>query len=187
MPAGLEVTVPVPAPVRITLSANCSRLKVAVTLRAADMVTTHEPVPEHAPLQPANDELESGIATSVTTVAESHDEVQLVPHEMPAGFELTVPPPVPAFETVRGNTSRVNVAPTAVAIVAVTTHAAVPVQAPVHPVKVEPTVGVAVNVTIVPATKLAEQVTPQSRPAGVEVTTPVPVPLSMTDTATCLS
>ena len=54
----------------------------------------------------------------------------------------------------------------------------VPVQpAPVHPVKSELTVGVAVSVTTVPSPKAFEQVVPQSIPAGLEVTEPVPVPV----------
>ena len=40
---------------------------VAVTILAADIVTTHVPVPEHAPLQPANVPL-VGVAVSVTMV-----------------------------------------------------------------------------------------------------------------------
>lgn len=184
MPAGFEVTVPVPAPVRITLNANCCRVKVAVTLCADDRVTTQEPVPEHAPLQPANVELESAMAMSVTTVPDTHDDRQVVPHEMPAGFDETVPPPVPAFETVSGNASRVKVAPTAVAVIAGTTHAPLPVQAPLQPVKVEPGVAIGVNVTMVPRAKFAEHVAPQLMPAGDEVTKPLPVPSSMTDTET---
>ena len=53
---------------------------------------------------------------------------------------------------------------------------------PVHPppdqlVKTEPEVAVAVRVTGVPALYKAEQVAPQSIPAGEDVTVPVPVPV----------
>jgi hypothetical protein len=47
---------------------------------------------------------------------------------------------------------------------------------PDHPVKVDPDDGAAVNVTLVPSIKDALQVEPQSIPAGVLVTVPVPVP-----------
>src|SRR5439155_7548681 len=51
---------------------------------------------------------------------------------------------------------------------------------PVQPVKVEPAVGVAVNVTAVPLVKLAEQVAPQLIPAGELVTVPLPAPAGAT-------
>src|SRR5438477_5988569 len=47
---------------------------------------------------------------------------------------------------------------------------------PVNPLKLEPEAGVAVSVTAVPLGKEAEQVAPQSMPAGFEVTVPDPVP-----------
>ena len=47
---------------------------------------------------------------------------------------------------------------------------------PDHPVKSEPTAGMAVNVIGVPSSNTAEQVAPQVTPAGLEVTAPVPVP-----------
>jgi hypothetical protein len=51
---------------------------------------------------------------------------------------------------------------------------ALPVQAPAQPAKVDPADGVAVNVTAVSLTRFAVQVLPQSMPAGVDVTVPVP-------------
>lgn len=56
----------------------------------------------------------------------------------------------------------------------------VPVQAPDHPVKVEPEAGVAVSVTFDPLAKPALQVAPQSIPVGLLVTVPVPVPARLT-------
>ena len=53
-------------------------------------------------------------------------------------------------------------------------------QAPLQPVNVEPASGVAVNVTIVPDVNEAEQVAPQSIPAGELVTDPAPVPVFVT-------
>ena len=58
---------------------------------------------------------------------------------------------------------------------------AVPEQpAPLHPAKVDDEVGLAVNVTAVLKAKAAEQVAPQSMPAGELVTMPVPVPPLLT-------
>ena len=51
---------------------------------------------------------------------------------------------------------------------------------PVQPVKVDPPLGAAVSVTLVPLVKLALHVLPQLIPAGLEVTVPVPVPLLVT-------
>ena len=53
-------------------------------------------------------------------------------------------------------------------------------QAPLQPVNVEPASGVAVTVTAVPDANEAEQVAPQSIPAGELVTVPEPVPAFVT-------
>jgi hypothetical protein len=55
IPAGDEVTVPVPLPALVTLSAKLPPevLNVAVTLRAAVIDNVQAPVPVHAPLHPA--------------------------------------------------------------------------------------------------------------------------------------
>jgi hypothetical protein len=76
----------------------------------------------------------------------------------------------------------VNVAVTVVGALRVTEHVPTPLHPPpLQPVKVEPASGVAVNVTVVPEVKLAEQVAPQLLiPAGELLTLPVPVPDSAT-------
>ena len=69
MPDGDDVTVPVPVPAFVTLSANVDELlNVAVTARAAVIDTVHVLVPPHAPLQPANVEPLAAVAVSVTEV-----------------------------------------------------------------------------------------------------------------------
>lgn len=73
-----------------------------------------------------------------------------------------------------------KVAVTDVEAASTTVHVPVPVQAPVHPVKVELAPGVAVSVTEVPVAKLAVQVAPQLMPAGALVTAPDPAPESVT-------
>jgi len=87
-----------------------------LTLFAPLIVTTHLPVPEHAPDQPANFERDFGDAVSVTTVPGTKACLQVAPHEIPAGLLVTVPLPVPALATVR-SLGRTNVAVTARAAV----------------------------------------------------------------------
>src|SRR5437773_10954354 len=70
IPAGELVTVPLPMPTLLTVSAKLGRLKVAVTVVAAETVTTQVPVPEHRPpIQPTMVEPTAGAAASVTAVA----------------------------------------------------------------------------------------------------------------------
>jgi hypothetical protein len=76
-------------------------LKVAVTVRAAVIVTVQLPVPVHAPLQPANVEPDAALARSVTCVPAVYVLVHVAPHEIPAGELVTVPVPEPLFETDR--------------------------------------------------------------------------------------
>jgi hypothetical protein len=73
--------------------------KVAVTLVPALTVTAHVPVPEHAPLQPANLEPAAAVAVSVTEVPGVTDSVHAEPQLIPAGVLLTVPMPEPALAT----------------------------------------------------------------------------------------
>jgi hypothetical protein len=150
--------------------------------------STQVEVPLHAPDQPAKVEPEEAAAVSVTDVPVAKLAVQALPQLMPAGLLVTVPEPVPASCTVSCTCEVVavlNVAVTDAATESVTVHAAVPLQAPDHPAKLDPDAGVAVSVTVVPLSKLAEHVCPQLMPAGLLVTVPVPVPTSCTVSCTC--
>src|SRR5207253_377890 len=64
--------------------------------------------------------------------------------------------------------------------VIVTVHAPVPEQSPLQPVKAECASGVAVSVTTVAPSNVAEHVDPQSMPDGLLLTLPTPVPLRAT-------
>src|SRR5213596_1955879 len=178
IPAGELVTVPLPLPALLTVSAKLGRLKVAVTVVAAETVTTQVPVPEHPPpLQPLKVEPMAGLAVSVTAVPLVKLAEQVAPQVIPAGKLVTVPLPVPAGVTVRVKVWSAKVAVTVVAALRVTVQVPVPEQPPpLQPLKVEPAAGAAVSVTAVPLVKLAEQVAPQVIPAGLLVTVPVPVP-----------
>src|SRR5205809_863058 len=56
---------------------------------------------------------------------------------------------------------------------------------PLQPAKLEPLAALAVSVTLVPTSKAALQVLPQSIPTGLLVTVPLPVPASVTVSANC--
>jgi len=69
IPAGLDVTVPLPVPALFTVSVTPGSVKVAVTVVAAFNVTLQAPVPEQPPpLQPVKVEAPAGDAVSVTVV-----------------------------------------------------------------------------------------------------------------------
>src|SRR5437667_9729918 len=182
IPVGVLVTVPLPAPALETVSVKVGTVNVAVTVVAAETVTTHDPVPEHPPpLQPVKVEPAAAVAVNVTAVPLAKLAEQVAPQLIPAGALVTVPLPVPAGVTVRGKVCSVKVAVTVVAAESVTTHAPVPEQPPpLQPLKVEPAAGVAVSVTAVPLAKLAVHVAPQVIPAGELVTVPLPVPAVLT-------
>jgi hypothetical protein len=64
----LLVTVPVPVPAFVTDKAYVLIVKLAVTDRAADIVTLQVPVPEQAPPQPLKVEPVAAAADKVTAV-----------------------------------------------------------------------------------------------------------------------
>src|SRR5690349_2458055 len=158
MPLGEDVTVPVPVPAFVTLKANVDEpVNVAVTARAAVIEVVQVPVPEHAPLQPVNVEPLAAAAVSVTDVPLEKFALQVEPQLTPAGDDVTVPVPVPAFVTVNANVvaELFNVAVTARAAVIDTVQAPVPVQAPDQPANVEPGSAAGVSGTDAPPGQVA--------------------------------
>src|SRR5439155_25507079 len=95
--------------------------KVAMTARAALIVTLQVPVPVQLPLQPVKVAPAAGAGVRVTTVPVVRAVEQVAPQEIPAGLLVTVPLPAPALDTVRAGavdppvpvTNRVSVSPTA--------------------------------------------------------------------------
>jgi hypothetical protein len=88
-------------------------VNVAVTVVDAASDTVHAPVPLHPPpLQPLNVEPASAAAARVIVVPALKGAVQVAPHVMPAGVEVTVPLPVPALLTVSATWLIVKFAPT---------------------------------------------------------------------------
>src|SRR5262249_21963300 len=87
------------------------------------IVTTQEPVPEQAPLQPLNSEPAPADGVSVTTVPKSYWWVQVPELQLiPAGLEETEPVPEPVTLTESWRFSRPKVALTDLAALIVTTH-----------------------------------------------------------------
>src|SRR5213592_1313520 len=102
MPGGVLVTVPLPAPALLTVSAKLGTPNVAVTVVAAFNVTVHVPVPEQPPpLQPLNVDPAAGAAVKVTAVPLEYVAAQVAPQEMPAGILVTVPIAWPVLLKVR--------------------------------------------------------------------------------------
>ncbi len=123
MPAGVEVTVPLPLPLLPTDSVYVLSVNVAVTEVAAVIATVHVPVPLHPPpLQPMNIEPVDADAVSVTAVPWLYASEQSEPHEIPPGDELTVPLPPPLLPTDSVYVLSVNVAVTVFAASIVTVH-----------------------------------------------------------------
>src|SRR5262249_21306835 len=85
---------------------------VAVTARAALIVTLHAVVPVQLRLQPVKVESVAATAVRVTAVLLVNDAVHAVPQEMPVGALVTVPLPVPVLVTVSPKDGNPNVAVT---------------------------------------------------------------------------
>lgn len=148
MPAGLDVTVPVPVPFFVTVNACCVSVKFAFTAFIAVIETLHVPVPVHAPPQPVNVEPVVAAGVNVTIAPESKLNVHVAPHEIPVGDDVTVPAPLDPFVIVSAYFLRLKVAVIAAALSVATTHGVVPEQPPfAQPANTDSSAGVAVNVT----------------------------------------
>src|SRR5258706_13977156 len=118
------------------------------------IVTVHVVAePEQAPLQPENALPAAGAAVSVTRVPLAN--VWLHPVEpaqlIPAGLEVTLPPPPTVTCSESFCTAAAKVAPTLWGAFIVTVQVeALPDQAPVHPTKILRDAGVAENVPAEP-------------------------------------
>ena len=102
MPAGELVTVPLPLPAGVMVSAYWIVAKVAVTdcawlIKIVQVVA----VPVQAPDQLVNVEPADGTAVKVTDVPLLKFAEHVLPQLIPAGLLVTVPVPVPASVVVR--------------------------------------------------------------------------------------
>ena len=98
MPEGTLSTRPVPDPVCVTESMRllASTTNVAVTDCTLSMVTTHAPVPVHAPDQPANTDPALAAAFNRTVEFDANGPEHVPGQFIPAGNDVTVPAPVPS-------------------------------------------------------------------------------------------
>jgi len=125
------------------------------------------------------------VAVKLTVESFARFAEQVLPQLMPAGVETTVPVPVPVLATESTMVAavvaavklaeQVDGAPRTICVVE-----AEPAQLPDQPEKVEPVAGTAVMVTAVLSGNATAQMVPQEIPAGLDVTTPLPVPASVT-------
>ena len=90
------------APNEMVCGVFAVEVNVAVTFLAALMVTEHPALPLQSPPQLVNTEFVPATCVRLTTVGLVKLEVHVAPQLIPAGLEVTVPVPVPAFVTVRG-------------------------------------------------------------------------------------
>jgi hypothetical protein len=179
IPDGVLVTVPLPVPAMVSVSANVGlRSKVAVTVVSAPIAKVQGASPEQPPpLHPMKTDPTDDAAVNVTCVPLSRLAEQVDPQLIPPALLVTVPEPVPFLFTLSVNVGiGVNVAVTDLASSIVTTQPAAPVQAPDHPEKSDPLTGTAIRVTLVPLAKFAEQEAVQLMPGGALVTVPLPEP-----------
>ena len=99
-PSGTRETVPLPSPIRATVSANRLSANVAVTVTGASRVTWHGPFPvQPAPDHPVKVEPAAALGVSRTSVPSSNRAEQVPPHEIRTGELVTVPDPLLAFKT----------------------------------------------------------------------------------------
>jgi hypothetical protein len=183
MPAVLLVTWPAPMPASATVRVAGNAVKLADTPSAACIVTMQVPVPLHAPPHPAKVEPPAGAAVNITCVPDWKLALQMDPQLIPDGSLVTVLEPVPVDATERLKLGiAVKVAVTLSAALIVTMQELVPLHpAPDQPAKVDPAAAEAVRVTDELKTNgAAHCLAPQLIPAGVLVTTPLPVPFSAT-------
>ena len=153
-------------------------MKFADTALFAPIVTVQvDPFELSQPVHPVNSDNVAGVAVSVTAVPITKSLLQAVPQLIPAGDDVTEPLPMPVNDTVSVNRLSMKIAVTDLAFVIETVHVAPETASqPVHPVKSEFAAGAAVSVTCESLRNCAVQVVPQARPAGDEVTVPVPSP-----------
>src|ERR1700722_4639073 len=138
---------------------------VGVTVVLGPRVTVQVPLPVQVPDHPEKVVPVEGTAVNTTLAPLVKSAVQVPGQSIPAGLLVTVPEPLPVLSTVSaiwvGAGFAVNVALTLSAAFIETVHVvALPLQAPVQSVNLEPVVGASVSLTDVPSLNFALHVLP---------------------------
>src|SRR5204863_6448547 len=122
----------------------------------------------------------AGVALSTILMPSSNCPVQLAPQSIPAGLDEIRPAPAPDGVTVTlclpggGGGTASKVTNTLVSAASLSAQPPRPVHPPPQPAKRQPGSGTGVSTTCVPSARAAEQVVPQSIPAGDDRTLPEP-------------
>src|SRR5262245_26451106 len=138
----------------------------------------HGTVPERAPDQPTNLERAAASAVRVTVVPCVKVCAHVEPQLIPAGLEVTVPSPFPAFASV-SVLSVSNVAVATRSALIVRAQVPLPEQSPDQPTNDDPGAAVAVSCTGTAANG-AEHVEPQLISFAPDMTVPEPLPVLAT-------
>ena len=101
MPAGFDVTVPLPLVTTVSMYDDGGATTSNVATHVVSAFNMTVPLAHPAPLQPMNDEPLAGVGVSVTVAPVVNAALQVAPQLMPDGLEVTVPVPVPDFATVK--------------------------------------------------------------------------------------
>jgi hypothetical protein len=160
----------------LTWSWNVPGVNVAVTVFAAFMLTV-QVLPELLvhPLQLWSDEPAEAVAVNTTLLSRSKSALQVEPQFIPAGDEVTVPVPAPAFVIV-SCVGTMNEAVTDLLVLIGIVQLPVPEQAPPQPTNVNPAPAFALRVAVPPQLYVALQVVPQLILLSVVVTELAPAP-----------
>src|SRR5688500_15200625 len=97
MPPGFDTMLPAPTTVTVSV---LRIVNVAVAALPAAPMTVHGSVPvDPPPLHPGKSDSAFAAAVSVTEVPSASASLQSAPQSMPAGDDVTVPPPLPSSAT----------------------------------------------------------------------------------------
>src|SRR5437588_61836 len=134
IPAGVEMTRPLPVPLSATVSVATRWANVAVIWRSRLTVTAHA-APEQSPLNPTNCQPAAGVAARVNAAPSASDAAQLCTQSTPEGELCTAPAPTIETCTLCVAALAAKVAPMETSALATTSQAAAPEQGPDQPAK----------------------------------------------------
>ena len=94
IPAGLEVTSPVPVPLTVTVSVTAGPKVATVDITLVRLSVQTAVDPAQAPVHDENAEPVAGVAVRTTVVPLTYASAQSPGHAMPVGFDATLPEPL---------------------------------------------------------------------------------------------